>query len=222
MPSWRPTSSASSRKAASRLLSPVSQRPPGRAHWPPCPRNALARRVSRKPAAPAPWPSATTGNSVMATAAGFRPEPPGGAIRLNAAQRSATCRREASVNGQHMLCPYRRRGSEGRYSLPRRRGRGLVGKQEGQQPALLGLGRLRVDAARHVRLLIHQIALDAVVDAVVAALSRHPGGNRAELLHHGRDRLSAAGQPRDVGIEGGQVSLEHTGAIALLIDGDKQ
>src|SRR2546428_529633 len=84
------------RQAASTSVSPWSQRPPGSAHWPPCARKPLARRVSRKPVIPDPsWVS----RSVMATADRFRlPAVSLATRRGNAAQRSATRRRKASLN----------------------------------------------------------------------------------------------------------------------------
>ena len=50
-------------------VSPRSQRPPGRAHWPPWARRPSARRVSRKAASPDP---SSVSSSAIATAACFR------------------------------------------------------------------------------------------------------------------------------------------------------
>src|SRR5262245_27566365 len=65
---------------------------------------ALGAPRQQKAGGPPP-PGISTGIRVMATAARFSAAlPAGAAIRLNAAQRPATCRRKASVNGQD-ICP---------------------------------------------------------------------------------------------------------------------
>ena len=56
----------------------------------------------------------------------------------------------------------------------------LTHKQLRQDPVLIEFGHLRIDAARHVRRLVDEVALDAMVDAVLPVRT-HLFVERAEL-----------------------------------------
>ena len=97
-----------------------------------------------------------------------------------------------------------------------------AGGEPGQEPTLVWLGGLGVYAACHVSVVIDEIALDGVVDGIVAVAPRHLGTGGAELFRHGRDRGRIAGQRRDVVIEGGEIGLEHLGRVTLPVNRHEQ
>ena len=62
----------------------------------------------------------------------------------------------------------------------------------------------------------------AAIDAIGAARPLDPLVERAELPDRSRNLGRAAGQGRDVRVEGGHESLQHVWRIAFVVDGHKQ
>lgn len=82
---------------------------------------------------------------------------------------------------------------------------------------------LAAEGLNKITLGVHQVEVDAVVDEVV--LARLDLGGSAEVdavrLAHGLDLVVCARQADELGVELGQVLLEHLGGIARRIAGDE-